>query len=334
MTRSINSSFPHQAMPSVQSLDVGSLLDVKHLATTPAVAGGTSIALSILTGLSGLFGALYGGYLTKEGVQETRRAIQCHDRTGVMSGVANTAGGATFAGMGATMFGSSAVTAFQQLGCPPTSLSESFGRFCTSTVDWLGLVMYGLYLFGSVVNLFEHRAFQKAWNDMLSHPRMTEQTKVLESLRFLELNLSLSEPEKKSARTPEEIQILLQKKRDRLLRCLGKDCVLKIESDLPKLLRDVKKGNLTEAKEFIHQVKRANFKQKAVHITMCVAGIIGMAGSALSLCLGGGLICIPFFAVASVLYWCNDPISRLAQKFYVPSTDTPQVVYKSRYALV
>lgn len=333
MSKSIDSSTSLQ-----RSLANATMLREQNLSTSPAQSlGFMPSALSIFSTLSGLFGALYGGYLAKTGYFEFRRAMSCNDEKGIMTGAINTCAGSAFAGMGAMMCANGSVRVLPLMGVAPTRFLDALGELFSPAVDALGILMYGLYLVSSLMTLTELRAFKNDWKCMLDKPRGSTRAKAQECLSFIQDKLFLTEQEKKDLKShsPEQIQMHQQRKRDQLIRCLGKNFVERIEKELPNLQQEVKNGPLQATQQFIIDIDRAHFKQKAIHITMCAAGIIGMFGSALSLALGGAPVCLPCFALASILYWFNEPISRLAHKIYVPALSIePKPLLPTRVAIV
>src|SRR4051812_13179037 len=81
-----------------------SLLEQKYVSSI-IPEGKISLAIPVINVFGGLLGAWYGGWLTKDGIAETKKAMQCKDEQGTLNGLVNTGIGSTFAGMGLTMFG-------------------------------------------------------------------------------------------------------------------------------------------------------------------------------------------------------------------------------------
>jgi hypothetical protein len=266
------------------------------------------VALPILCGAGGGLSTLYGGYLTYLGIAEMREARRCQDRSGVAIGMANTGIGATFTGMGVMMLGSGAAETWAVVRPAMAATAQFIAKLFALIMSWLGAVLYTFYVIQALCSLPELSVFSKGLHKVLNKAETLDQNKEAQSLQFLQAQVQLNDREKEEL-TP---QVQAQKQRTKLnqfVRRVGNACA-------DNVVRALNKGNLTsrEIEDLMAQAHRGNFKQKAVQISLLVAGILGLLGTGLLLAGIGGWMHYALFASASVLYWLNDPIGNVAYK--------------------
>jgi len=295
-----------------------------------------SLAIPVINVFGGLFGAWYGGSLTKGGIAETTKAMQCKDEQGILLGLVNTGIGSTYAGMGLSMFGNGVAEVLPRFSLSSSPLAQRMMHIFTTVMNWLGVALYSLYIAGAVIALPELREFRNAYTEILQKPRMSPKTKAFEVLQFIQGQISLTGEDRAQLKgaSPEIEKKKLEMKKDQLIRKVGKECAEEIEKKLPQLFEEVRAGNLENTEKLIVVVDRNSFKQVVTQIALVAAGFLGMVGSILSIASTGGLANYAFIACASVLYWLNRPIGNLLYKFYVPSTEKPVVCYNERHAVV
>ncbi len=310
------------AIPA-QFSEAGALINQGNWSSPAFNKNLTTLATPMINGIGGLLGMGYGGYLTKQGIDETVQAAKCGDKQGLISGSVNTGVGITFVGMSTALCANGIVSTLPILELCSINTSESLIKIFTTAMNWLGLALYTLYIGGSLSALPELSKFRHSFNEMLHTQRMSTKTKALEGLRFIESQISLTEQEKAelSQMPPECVRKKLEHKWDKLVRCVGLECAKKIEQELPALFKEVSEGKLHNAEKLLAAVSKGNFKQTVTQIAMLAAGIIGVIGSVLALAAVGGYASFALFAVSSVLYWLNGMIGDIAYKICAPSTD-------------
>lgn len=330
MSVKINSHGLHNPVP-VQYTDPAALVGLGqgNWAASQMQRGDvTALVVPVISGLGGVLGVGYGGYLTKKGIEEVAQAKQCGDTNGAISGSFNTGIGVTFVGM------SAASTANGIMGILPvfeitSNLFEPLTKIFTTAMNWLGVALYSFYIGGAAAALPELNEFRGCFDEMLNNPRMCPKTKALEALRFLQNQISLTDAEQAelSQMPPDSVPKKLQMKWDRLVRCVGLECAQKIYQDLPEIFREVKAGKLENAEKLITQVSRSNFKQKVTQYSLLAAGIIGVVGSVLTLLSIGGYAGFALFAGASMLYWLNGMIGDIAYQILPPRSNIREMCY-------
>lgn len=295
-----------------------------------------SLALPVINVFGGLLSTWYGGRLTKDGIAETKKAMECKDEQGILLGLVNTGIGSTFAGMGLSMCGNGVVEVLPKFSLYSGPLTERLMHIFTAVMNWLGVTLYSLYIAGAVIALPELRDFRNAYTEILQKPRMSPNMKANAVLQFFQAQISLTDEDRAQLKgaSPETYKKKLEMKKDQLIRKVGKECAEEIEKKMPELFEEVSAGKLENIEKLIAKVDRNSFKQVVTQIALVAAGILGMMGSILSIAATGGLANYAFIACASVLYWLNGPIGDLLYKFYVPSTEKPAVWYNQRHAVV
>lgn len=318
-----------------QFSEVGTLMNQGNWSSPALNKNLTNLATPMINGIGGLLGMGYGGYLTKQGIDETVQAAKCGDKQGLISGSVNTGVGITFVGMSTALCANGIVSALPILELSSINTSESLIKIFTTAMNWLGLALYTLYIGGSLSALPELRNFRHSFNEMLHTQRMSTKTKALEGLRFIESQISLTEQEKAelSQMPPECVRKKLEHKWDKLVRCVGLECAKKIEQELPGLFKEVSEGKFDHTEKLLAAVSKGNFKQTVTQIAMLAAGIIGVIGSVLALAAIGGYATFALFAVSSVLYWLNGVMGDIAYKIWAPPTDLKSACFNPQPAI-
>ncbi len=335
MPKSINSNSLQSVVYPVITPEQVSLLEERY--TSPSIpTEKISLVIPMINVFGGLFGAWYGRSLTKDGLAETTKAMECKDEQGILLGLVNTGIGSTYAGMGLSMFGNGVVEVLPKLSVSIGQLAHRLIHIFTTVMNWLGVALYSLYIAGAVIALPELRDFRNAYTEILQKPRMSPNTKAIEVLHFFKAQISVTAEDRAQLKnaSPEIEKKKLEMKKDQLIRKVGKECAEEIENTLPQLFEEVRAGKLENTEKLIAKVDRNSFKQVVTQIALVAAGVLGMMGSILSIAATGGLANYAFIVCASALYWLNGPIGDLLYKFYVPSTEKPAVCYNERYAVV